>query len=143
MIRRIANRLVWAALLAWWAGAASAEMRLNLQEQHTALGHAVYNLHTIILVICVVIFIGVFGAMLYSIVKHRKSVGHQAAHFHENTTVELVWTVIPLLILVGMAFPATKTLLAQRDTSAPDMTIKVTGYQWKWHYDYLQDGVSF
>jgi len=137
------NGLWPAVAVSLWAGAASAEMRLNLQDQHTALGHAIYDLHTIVLLICVVIFIGVFGAMLYSIVYHRKSVGHKAAHFHENTTVELIWTVVPFLILVGMAYPATKTLLAQRDTSAPDMTVKVTGYQWKWQYDYLQEGVSF
>jgi cytochrome c oxidase subunit 2 len=151
MTRRILNRLIQAAtLLLWtgaalsfWAGAASAEMRLNFQEQKTAIGHAVYNLHTTVLLICVVIFIVVFGAMFYAIWKHRKSVGHKAAHFHENTTVEVVWTIIPFLILVGMAYPATRTLLAQRDSSAPDMTIKVTGYQWKWHYDYLQEGVSF
>ena len=85
----------------------------------------------------------VFGVMFYSIFKHRKSVGHQAAQFHENTTVEIVWTVIPFLILLFMAWPATKTILAMKDTSAPDMTIKVTGYQWKWGYDYLQDGFGF
>ncbi len=143
MTRRVADTLLSAVPLALWAGAASAEMRLNLQDQQTALGKAVYDLHTTILIICVVIFIVVFGAMFYSIWKHRKSVGHKAAHFHENTTVEVIWTVIPFIILVGMAFPATRTLLAQRDTSAPDMTIKVTGYQWKWQYDYLQEGVSF
>jgi cytochrome c oxidase subunit 2 len=118
-------------------------MRLNFQPQATALGHTIYDLHTIVLLICVVIFVGVFGAMLYSIVYHRKSVGHKAAHFHENTTVELVWTIVPFLILIGMAYPATKTLLDQRDTSSPDTSIKVTGYQWKWQYDYLQEGVSF
>jgi cytochrome c oxidase subunit II len=81
--------------------------------------------------------------MFYSIIKHRKSVGHQAAQFHENTTVEIVWTVIPFLILLFMAWPATKTVLAMKDTSAADLTIKVTGYQWKWGYDYLQDGFGF
>jgi cytochrome c oxidase subunit 2 len=91
----------------------------------------------------VAIFILVFGVMFYSIFKHRKSVGHQAAQFHENTTVEIVWTVIPFLILLFMAWPATKTVLAMKDTSAPDVTIKVTGYQWKWGYDYLQDGFGF
>ncbi len=89
------------------------------------------------------IFVGVFGTMFYSLCKHRKSVGHQAAQFHENTTVEIVWTVIPFLILLFMAYPATKTILAMHDTSAPDMTIKVTGYQWKWNYDYLQEGFGF
>jgi cytochrome c oxidase subunit II len=143
MTRRMLNGLLPAVGLALWAGAACAEMRLNFQPQATLLGHAIYNLHTVILLICVVIFVGVFGAMLYSIVYHRKSLGHKAAHFHENTTVKLLWTVIPFLILVGMAYPATKTLLAERDTSAADLTIKATGYQWKWQYDYLQDGVSF
>jgi len=80
----------------------------------------------------------VFGAMVYSIVYHRKSIGHKAAHFHENTTVEILWTVIPIFILIGMALPATKSVLAMRDTSSPDMTIKVTGYQWKWGYEYLK-----
>ena len=143
MTRRMRNGLLAAVALTLWAGAAAAEMRLNFQAQETELGHAIYNLHTIVLLICVVIFVGVFGAMFYSIVYHRKSVGHKAAHFHENTTVELVWTIVPFLILVGMAYPATKTLLEQRDASAPDISIKVTGYQWKWQYDYLQEGVSF
>jgi len=84
--------------------------------------------------------------MFYSIYAHRKSVGHKAAQFHENTTVEIIWTVIPFLILVGMAWPATKTLIAFKDTSNPDITIKATGYQWKWGYDYLKGegaGISF
>jgi cytochrome c oxidase subunit II len=118
-------------------------MRLGFQDQKTALGHTIYDLHNVVVLICLVIFIVVFGAMFWAIWKHRKSVGHQAAHFHENTTVEVVWTVIPFIILLGMAYPATKTLLAQRDTSAPDLTVKVTGYQWKWQYDYLQEGISF
>jgi cytochrome c oxidase subunit 2 len=80
----------------------------------------------------------VFGFMFYSIFAHRKSVGHKAQQFHENTTVEILWTVIPILILVGMAYPATRTLLAYKDTTAPDLTIKTTGYQWKWGYDYVK-----
>jgi cytochrome c oxidase subunit 2 len=142
MRKRIARALL-SALPLLGAGVAAAEMRLGFQDQKTALGHTVYDLHNIIVLICVVIFIVVFGAMFWAIWKHRKSVGHQAAHFHENTTVEVVWTVIPFIILLGMAYPATKTLLAERDTSAPDLTIKVTGYQWKWQYDYLQEGISF
>jgi cytochrome c oxidase subunit II len=102
-----------------------------------------YDLHTFIFWICVVIFVAVFGVMFYSIFKHRRSVGHEAHPFHENTTVEIIWTVIPFLILLFMAFPATKTILAMKDTTAPDMTIKVTGYQWKWNYDYLQEGFGF
>jgi cytochrome c oxidase subunit 2 len=85
----------------------------------------------------------VFGFMMYAIIKHRKSVGHQAEQFHENTTVEIIWTIIPFVILIGMAYPATKTIIAMKDTSNPDITIKATGYQWKWGYDYLQEGVSF
>jgi len=81
--------------------------------------------------------------MTYSIVMHRKSAGHKAEQFHENTTVEIVWTVIPFIILIGMALPATKTVIAMKDTSSPDITIKATGYQWKWGYDYLQEGISF
>jgi cytochrome c oxidase subunit 2 len=81
--------------------------------------------------------------MLYSIIKHRKSVGHKAKQFHENTVVEIVWTAIPFLILMFMAYPATKTILAGKDTSAPELTVKVTGYQWKWGYDYLQEGFGY
>jgi cytochrome c oxidase subunit 2 len=138
-----------------WAGAAAAfltsavahaEFGFNLQPPQTSVAREVYDLHMIVLWICVAIFAGVFGMMLYSIVKHRKSAGHQAAHFHENTTVEVAWTVIPLVILIVMAIPASKALLAMRDTSAPDMTIKVTGYQWRWGYEYLLgegEGIRF
>src|SRR5690349_13994845 len=115
----------------------------NLQDPVTPIAREMYALHNYIVWICVAIFIGVFGVMGYALVKHRKSVGHQAAHFHENTLVEVVWTVIPFLILLFMAWPATKTILQMKDTSAPDLTIKVTGYQWKWNYDYLQDGFSY
>ena len=97
----------------------------------------------IVMVICVIIFVGVFAFMFYAIFKHRKSAGHQAANFHENTTVEIIWTVIPFFILAGLAWPATETLLAMRDTSTPDMTIKATGYQWKWGYEYLDEGIQF
>jgi len=115
----------------------------NLQDPVTPIAREMYALHNYIVWICVAIFIGVFGVMGYALVKHRKSVGHQAAHFHENTLVEVVWTVIPFLILLFMAWPATKTILQMKDTSNPDLTIKVTGYQWKWNYDYIHDGFSF
>jgi cytochrome c oxidase subunit 2 len=103
-------------------------------------------LHQVIMWIIVVIFVGVFGFMFYACYAHRKSAGHKAAQFHENTTVELLWTVIPALILIVIAIPATRVVIAQKDTSAPDLTIKVTGYQWKWGYDYLRgegEGISF
>jgi cytochrome c oxidase subunit 2 len=124
-------------------GLARAEYEWNFQPPVTPIAEQIIGLHEFIFWICVVIFIGVFGVMFYSLFKHRKSVGHPAAQFHENPMVEIVWTVIPFLIVLLMAFPATKTILAMHDTSAPDMTIKVTGYQWKWGYDYLQDGFGF
>ncbi len=130
-------------LPALYAGLAQSAYQLNLQQPETPIARQIFDLHTWILLVCVVIFCGVFGTMFYSIYKHRKSVGHQARQFHENTTVEIIWTIIPFFILIGMAYPATKTILAMKDASNPDMTIKITGYQWKWGYDYLQDGVSF
>ncbi|MEO7157013.1 MAG: cytochrome c oxidase subunit II [Vicinamibacterales bacterium] len=130
-----------AALLA--PGAALAAREWNFQPPVTPLAHQMFDLHLYIFWVCVVIFVGVFGVMFYSIFKHRKSVGHKAAQFHENTFVEIIWTAIPFLILMFMAYPATKTILAMKDTSSPDMTVKVTGYQWKWGYDYLQEGFGF
>lgn len=137
------SRLLFLAAVLLMPGLASAEMQLNLKPANTLLGNAVHDLHTLVMIIITIIFIGVFGFMFYAIFKHRKSAGHQAAHFHENTTVEIVWTVIPVFILIGLAWPATKALLEMRDTSAPDMTIKVTGYQWKWGYEYLDDDIRF
>jgi cytochrome c oxidase subunit 2 len=137
---------VLAGALYFWSFAAWAEYKLNLQIPQTLLGEKIYNLHTIITIICFIIFIGVFGFMFYSVFKHRKSVGHKAAQFHENTAVEVAWTLIPFVILIAMAVPATGTLIAMRDTSEPDITIKATGYQWKWGYDYLKgegEGISF
>jgi cytochrome c oxidase subunit 2 len=124
-------------------GVAFATREWNLQPPVTPIARQMYDLHGFIFWICMVIFVAVFGVMFYSIFKHRKSVGHKAHQFHENTTVEVIWTVIPFLILLFMAFPATKTVLAMKDTSEPGMTIKVTGYQWKWNYDYIEEGVSF
>jgi cytochrome c oxidase subunit 2 len=137
--------LLGAAASAWalTPAAAHAERQYNLQDPVTPIATQIFDLHTYIMWICVVIFIGVFSVMFYSIFAHRKSKGHQAAQFHENTLVEVVWTIIPFLILLFMAFPATKTILAMKDASAPDMTIKVTGYQWKWGYDYLDHGFGF
>jgi cytochrome c oxidase subunit 2 len=94
----------------------------------------------------VVIFVGVFGVMFYSVFKHRRSLGHKPATFHESTAVEIAWTVVPFLIVIAMALPATKTVVAMKDTSNADLTIKATGMQWKWGYDYLKgegEGISF
>jgi len=139
---------LWGAWLslAWFPVTALADYQLNLPLPETALGREIYDLHTFITVICVVIFIGVFGFMFYAVFKHRKSVGHKAAQFHENTAVEVAWTLIPCVILVAMAVPATNRLIEMHDTSQPDITIKATGYQWKWGYDYLRgegEGIAF
>src|SRR5690348_14080783 len=115
-------------------GAAFAAPPWYFQTPVTPIAQDIIVLHDLIFWICVAIFIGVFGTMFYSLFKHRKSVGHKAEQFHENTAVEIVWTVIPFLILLFMAWPATKTILNMHDTQAADMTIKVTGYQWKWNY---------
>ena len=116
---------------------------LNLTEGATDISHKVYDLHMLIFTICVVVCIGVFAVLIYSLMTHRKSKGAVPASFHESTTVEIIWTTIPFLILVGMAIPATTTLLALEDTRDADMSIQVTGYQWKWKYDYLDEDISF
>jgi cytochrome c oxidase subunit 2 len=103
-------------------------------------------LHQLVMWLIIVIFVGVFGAMFYACYAHRKSKGHKAEQFHENTVVEIIWTVVPAIILVAIAWPVTKVVIAQKDTSAADLTIKVTGYQWKWGYDYVKgegEGISF
>ena len=123
--------------------AASADWKMNLQPANSSVAQQMFDLHTLITVICVVIFVGVFGVMFYSLYAHRKSKGHKAAQFHESATVEVLWTVIPFFILLAMAFPATKAVLDMRDSSAPEMTIKVTGHQWKWGYDYIHDGFGY
>ncbi len=138
---RLLPKILAAVLAA--PGVAEAAREYNLPPPVTPIARQMYDLHAFIFWICVVIFVVVFAVMFYSIFRHRKSVGHKAAHFHESTTVEIIWTVIPFLILLFMAFPATKTILAMKDTTTPDMTIKVTGFQWKWNYDYLQDGFGF
>lgn len=120
--------------------------QLNFQQPVTAVAADVYELHIWMIGICVAIFIAVFGVMFYSILKHRKSLGHKAASFHESTAVEIAWTVVPFLIVVLMALPATKTVVAMKDTSNADITIKATGMQWKWGYDYIKgegEGISF
>ena len=120
--------------------------QLNFPPAATKIMEEIHWLHWLMLIICVVIFVAVFGVMFYSILKHRKSLGHKPASFHESTTVEILWTVVPLLIVIGMALPATKTVVAMKDTTNADITIKTTGYQWKWGYDYLKgegEGISF
>jgi len=136
---------LWGALVLLGAGTANAGFSdtLNLRQGVTEISHMVYDLHMLIFWICVVVCVGVFTVLIYSIMTHRKSKGAVPATFHESTTVEVIWTTIPFLILVGMAIPATKTLLAIEDTRDADMTIQVTGFQWKWKYDYLDEDISF
>ena len=123
-----------------------AVLQLNLQPAATKIAEEQAWLHWFMLIICTVIFVGVFGVMFYSILKHRKSLGHPAASFHESLKVELAWTIVPFIIVILMALPATKAVVASKDTSNADLTIKATGSQWKWSYDYLKgegEGVSF
>jgi cytochrome c oxidase subunit 2 len=133
----------WGALLLLGAGAAHAEYPLNLMKGVTEISNKVYDLHMLIFWICVVACVLVFAVLIYSIFTHRKSKGAEPADFHESTTVEIIWTTIPFLVLVAMAVPATTTLLALEDTRDSDMSIQVTGYQWKWKYDYLDEDISF
>jgi cytochrome c oxidase subunit II len=116
---------------------------VNMPKGVTPVSNAIYDIHMIIFWICVVIAVGVFGVMFYSMYAHRKSKGAVAANFHENTTAEIVWTVIPAVLLIVMAIPATSALLQVYDASEAEMDIKVTGYQWKWQYEYLGQDVSF
>ncbi|MFP5397540.1 MAG: cytochrome c oxidase subunit II [Gammaproteobacteria bacterium] len=120
--------------------------QLNLGAPATRMAADLIWLHWAMLIICTVIFIIVFGVMFYSIIKHRKSVGHKSAHFHESVAVEIAWTVVPFIIVIAMGAMATKTVVAQKDTTNADLTIKATGYQWKWGYDYLKgegEGIAF
>ncbi len=120
-----------------------AAYQLDLRPGVTRVSQGAYDIHTLVMWICVGIGIIVFGAMIYSIIMHRKSRGYKAAKFDDNLTVEIVWTVIPFIILAFMAVPATKVLLDMEDVSNSDISIKVTGYQWKWKYDYLGEDISF
>ncbi len=139
----------WLSQAAWAVNdlaGGPAVLQLNLQPAATKIAAEQAWLHWFMLIICTVIFLAVFGVMFYSILKHRKSLGHPAASFHESVKVEIAWTVIPFIIVILMALPATKAVVAAKDTSNADLTIKATGYQWKWGYDYLKgegEGVSF
>jgi cytochrome c oxidase subunit II len=137
---------VVAAALTLVASGSAHALEWYFQSAVTPIARDIDTVHEYVMWLIIVIFVVVFGAMFYACYAHRKSIGHKAAQFHENTTVELFWTVIPAIILVFIAWPVTKVVIAQKDTSAPDLTIKATGYQWKWGYDYLKgegEGISF
>ncbi len=149
----LAAALAWAASAVFSVALAVNDLpggpavnQLNLQQPVTKVAEDLVWLHWFMLIICTVVFVGVFSVMFYSIWKHRKSKGHKAANFHESATVEIVWTVIPFIIVILMALPATKVVVAMKDTTSADLTIKVTGMQWKWGYDYLKgegEGIGF
>jgi cytochrome c oxidase subunit 2 len=155
MIYKSATKALTAALLGGWVGAALAVKdmpggpmvnQLNLAEPANAIARGQIWLHEVLLWVCLLIFVGVFAVMFYSMWAHRKSRGAKPADFHESTSVEIAWTVVPFLIVVGLGIAATGEVIAQKDTSNPDMTVKVTGYQWKWGYDYLKgegEGIGF
>jgi len=134
---------LFAAAAMWLVAGTVLANRYNLPEPQSIIAREIYDLHSLIMWIIVGIFVVVFGFMTYAIVMHRKSVGHKAEQFHEHVGVEIAWTIIPFIILIFMALPATKTIISMKDTSGADITIKATGYQWKWGYDYLQEGISF
>jgi cytochrome c oxidase subunit 2 len=139
------GRLIAGLFLLSLTGVALAgpEYGLNFQRPVSPVGHEVLELHNLILMVCIAIFIIVFSIMFYSIIVHRKSRGFKAAKFHDNTTLEVVWTVIPFVILIGMAIPSTAALLKMDDTSKSELTLKITGYQWKWEYEYPEQGIKF
>jgi cytochrome c oxidase subunit 2 len=133
----------WAVAGLTASPAGLAEYALNLPPPATGIAREIHDLHTLVLWICVAIFCVVFVPMAISLWRHRKAAGHKASRFHDNTRLEVIWTIVPVLILVGMAWPATHTVLAMKDSSSADLTIKVTGSQWKWEYEYLNDGIRF
>jgi len=139
VIARVATGLgLWlSASLAWGA------YELNLQKPVTPIAGKILTLHNSIMLICLVIFVLVFGVMFYSVFAHRKSRGAKAAQFHENATLEVIWTIVPFAILVGLAIPSAATLIEMEDTSKSELTVRVTGYQWKWKYDFPDQNVSF
>lgn len=161
MIKRIFNKLAGALLVvSAWAGTVGftaaqavgdlpggpAVRQLNLHPAVTKIAEEQAWLHWFMLILCTAIFVAVFAVMFYSIWKHRKSVGHKSANFHESVTVEIIWTIVPFVIVILMALPATKVVVAMKDTTNADLTIKVTGMQWKWGYDYIKgegEGIGF
>lgn len=140
---RLSRLLVGAVLAATGTSAFAAFSDLNMPVGVTPISREAYELHMLILIICVVVGIIVFGVMFIAILKHRKSLGHEPAQFHHSAKAEVLWTVIPCIILVAFAVPATNALIKMEDTSEAGLTIKVTGYQWKWKYEYLEDGITF
>lgn len=143
-LKKLMSRGLW-LLFSLWAPVALAtkESAYNMPKGVTPISQEVYDLHMLIFWICVGIAVVVFGVLIYALVMHRKSRGVQAARFHEHAGLEVVWAIIPFVILTAMAIPATKTLIHMNDTRNSEITIKVIGHQWKWEYEYLDYGVHF
>ncbi|MEJ2107116.1 MAG: cytochrome c oxidase subunit II [Acidiferrobacteraceae bacterium] len=139
----IGSRLIAGISFLLFSGIASADYALNFQTPVTPIAESVLKLHNMIMTICFVIFVLVFGVMFYSIAVHRKSRGHKASKFDDNPKLEVLWTIIPFLILIGLAIPSTATLIKMDDTSNSDLTVKITGHQWKWEYEYPEQGIDF
>jgi cytochrome c oxidase subunit 2 len=137
------RKLLVGPVLLLAAGSASADWAINMPQGVSAMSAETYRLHMQVFWWCVAIGVVVFGTMIYSMIKHRRSQGRQPAKFHHNTTVEVVWTIIPVIILLIMAIPATETLVKLEYSENPDLTVAVTAYQWRWHYSYPDEGVSF
>ncbi len=136
-------KLLMTTLIGFWSSSALAKFTLNMPKGVTEISRDIYHLHMAMFWVCVAVGILVFVMMFYAILYHRKSLGVKAAHFHENTTIELIWTIIPFIILVAMAVPATKLLIKMGDTRDSTLTIKITGHQWRWEYDYLGQDLRF
>ena len=137
------RKLIPGLLAGFWASAASADWELNMPKGVTELSAETYDLHMMIFWWCVAIGIVVFGVMIYSLFKHRKSLGVQPAKFSHSTSAEVLWTVIPCLILLIMAVPAARTMVKIEDSRDPDLSVVVTAYQWKWHYKYQDEDIAF
>jgi len=137
------SKLIWLVLVSLFTNTVWADTQLNLTQGVTAVSREVYDLHMLVLYICTAIGVLVFGAMFWSIIFHRKSKGVKPADFHESTKVEVLWTAIPVVILIAMAIPATKTLIAMEDNENSDVTIQITGSQWKWHYKYFDQNIEY
>lgn len=142
-IRQIVRKIIGLIVTGFFAGAAMALPTMNMTPGVTPISQDIYDLHMTIFWICVAIGVVVFSVMFYTLLRHRKSLGYKPATFHENFKIEILWAVVPLLILIVMAVPATKTLIRMADDTEADVNIKVTGYQWKWKYEYLDNGISY
>ena len=146
MLNKLMSRRLMKMLGGWVASQplfAADPWQLNMYQGVTPISKDIYYLHMVCMVVCAIIGVVVFGVMIYSLIHHRKSKGYKAATFHDNPRLEVVWSIIPFLILVGLAVPATRVLIRMNDTNQSEVTIKVVGYQWRWQYEYLDQGISY